>query len=73
MTICHAKTEVFLEQATQMREGRNDPDKLAAVYAKASRPAVRFARILGLADQEVCIADNDDYESSSDESLSSVL
>lgn len=56
-----------------MREGRNDYEKLAAVYAKASRPAERFARILGLADQEV-IANDDDYDSSSEEeSVSSVL
>jgi len=71
VTICHVKTEVFLEQAIQMRQGRNDQDKLAADYAKASRPAVRFARVLALADQAIVSSDSE--SSGDDESLSSDL
>jgi hypothetical protein len=50
-TICSVKTEVFIEQSSQIESSTNNAEKLAGLYAAASEPSVRFARILGLLDE----------------------
>ena len=54
VSIVNVRTEVMLEQASQLIKGESEPERLAQVYREASSQSVQYARVLGLADTALC-------------------
>jgi hypothetical protein len=44
------KTSLFIEQSTQLLNGKRDEEKLAAIYRRSCRASKLFAQMLGKAD-----------------------
>jgi hypothetical protein len=49
--VCSVKSAVLLEQSSQFLEGIQDPERLAQASLMASRPSLKFAHFLAMADQ----------------------
>lgn len=55
MTILQVKSEVLLEQTSQILSGRFDPSRLAQASLEASKSSQQFAQLLGLADASMAM------------------